>query len=103
MSQWMELKIQDTNRKIKEAEDLRKYALQQLIDRDSKIADLENRLNSSVLLLEESMQIINGPENIEVTDSYINRSKAFVCSNSPYNNLENIVDIVTNRIQKQSK
>lgn len=78
--EWMELKIQNLELQVTEAEKTRQYALDKLIDRDVRIADLQYSLECSKLLLEESIQITKSARDVEITDSYLNRVDAFLAS-----------------------
>lgn len=79
---WLEMKIENQNRELNTLEANRQYALNELINRDTKIADLEFRLSCSNLIIEESLIHLKNSSNksSEVIDSYINRSKALIAS-----------------------
>jgi len=76
---WEELKIENLQRQLNEAESIRQHALTRLIDRDIFIADMEYTFNCAKLLLEESINF-TGDDRItkEMKDSYLNRTKGFL-------------------------
>ncbi len=71
--------------RIEKLEGQRQSALDQLIDRDIKIADLKFLLNCAILLMEESLFIneeVIAPTPIkENWDSLFNRVKGFIAAN----------------------
>lgn len=78
-------------------------AASKLVDKDLEIAGLSHDLDEALSLLKESLEMINAPRQIEVTDNHISRVTKFLESTQLTENQSKIVSWAKMEIQSLMK